>query len=208
MFCSFVPPKPLLQQVSLLCLLFIFHQPLWDNIIVCFFCSNFFCPVPFFMFASVLQRNFLTSPSLVFIFGCLVLLLFIFEYFVFHDWCFSFSFVYAVDFLLCFYCVCCFLCLCIFCVYLLCMFLLVFCFVFVVSVVVVSDYAKKRGVFPAVLLFVGYGWCKANFGPHVLLLSAGNLTSPKTYQHKRVKKRDAFLLNGTPRCVRPVLMGR
>ena len=66
-----------------------------------------------------------------------------------------------------------------------CLFLLVF-FVFVVSVAVVSDYDKREMFSLQFLCFGGYGWCKTKFGPHVLLLSVGDLKSPKTYQHKAI----------------------
>ena len=94
-FCSCLPPKTLFQNPSLFlvfcfpsfscvfpfkipCLLFFsFINPFSDNFLVLFLVLYLCCPFPFFICASFLQTNFLTSPSqiqLAFTFGYLVLL--------------------------------------------------------------------------------------------------------------------------------------
>ena len=172
---DFCPPKAFLQKPALVLqnsIFFSFINPLGDNILVLLLLLYLFCPFPFFILRFSFKH--ISWHPLVFIFGCLVRLFFIFELFCFHDWCFSLS-CFSCWFL-CSCCVCCFLFLfnC-FCLSSLSIFV-GFSF-FLVSVVLVSDYDQKK-VFS--LQF------KTNFGPHVLHLSVGNLASPKTYQHKRV----------------------
>ena len=102
MFCSVLPPKPFF--ITLLCFSFFvvssfsslfplkihvllaFINPLWDRILVLFFCSIFLAPFLSSDCSSFLETSFLTSPSriqLAFTFGCLILLFSIFIFFIF-----------------------------------------------------------------------------------------------------------------------------
>ena len=107
-FCAFFPKalvlNPSLFLVYSFSLLFLilsmsrFHvsflaflNPFWDDILVVLLLLNLCCPFPFFVSASFLETKFLTAPSpiqLTFSFGCLALLLSIFELLSFLAWCF------------------------------------------------------------------------------------------------------------------------